>query len=999
MIKVENGITKNKADTCYLKLNQSIPQTVSNGAPIFSSGLTSGGTILNTQTSTGINWILNAHNDIDYGLAHIFVDGVSKEIQIRDGNTIPFVASVQNNNVLVTSIISSIATGTQPYACTSTTLNTNLNADLWDGYQFADYLDQAVKTTSSPTFANITDSGLTASELVATDANKKLVSLAVATYPSLTEISYVKGVTSAIQTQFGNKQPLDADLTAIAALGFTSTSFLKKTAADTWALDTNTYLTSVSGQDHSTLANLSYAAAGHTGFEPTVTKGNLTAGSTKITIGGTGTGALIGGGASVDVNQANLDHGSIGGLSDNDHTQYVNAVSDTASLDLTLTGQSISGVVLPAGVDHGGLGGMADDDHTQYALLVGRNGGQTLIGGTGAGDDLTLQTTSNASKGTYFLSELTSNGFVKTSGGTGAFSIDTNTYLIGNQTITLSGDVSGSGATAITTAIGADKITEAMLKAVDAASDEDILTYEITTGDFEWHSASEVKTAMSLNLVENTALSTWAGTTNITTLGTIGTGTWNATTIGISKGGTGQTTASAAFNALSPMTTLGDIIYGAASGAGTRLAGNTATTRKFLRQTGDGVNSAAPAWDTLQTGDIPDLSGTYQPLDTTLTSLAAYNTNGLLTQTAADTFTGRAITGTANQITVTNGDGVAGNPTLSTPQNIHTGASPTFANLYVPTTGFVGISGAGGWTFTSATTTIGTTYTVDAGAYVLSSTMGTLGIETNEPGTDYVYLLGGTEYGLKFATNNSATPTMTMDLSGNVGIGTMGPDRKLDILDASNPQFRLTHTDGSKFCDFKVDTNHDLTITPSSTGQIKFQPTTDSVDFFQILDADGGDPIFNVNSTDEKIGFFIVSPAYDFDVVKTTAAGGTVGFRVRNGNTDGTSSAQFVLETGSGGNFLFNVYGTTTVLNNYSNGDMIFSTNATERMRILSTGQTTFSNPIRLKGYTVATLPTGTQGDTAFVTDATAPTYLGTLTGGGAVVTPVFYNGTAWVSY
>ena len=126
-----------------------------------------------------------------------------------------------------------------------------------------------------------------------------LGTLAVATYPSLTELSYVKGVTSAIQTQLGNKQPLDADLTAIAALGFVSTSFLKKTAADTWTLDTNTYLT-------------------------------------------------------------------------------------------------------------------------------------------------------------------------------------------GNQTITLSGDISGSGATAITTTIGADKVLESMLKSVNAATDEYCLTYELTTGDFEW---------------------------------------------------------------------------------------------------------------------------------------------------------------------------------------------------------------------------------------------------------------------------------------------------------------------------------------------------------------------------------------------------------------------------------------------------------------------------------------------------------------------------------
>jgi len=53
--------------------------------------------------------------------------------------------------------------------------------------------------------------------------------------------------------------------------------------------------------------------------------------------------------------------------------------------------------------------------------------------------------------------------------------------------------------------------------------------------------------------------------------------------------------------------------------------------------------------------------------------------------------------------------------------------------------------------------------------------------------------------------------------------------------------------------------------------------------------------------------------------------------------------------------------------------------------------------------YTVATLPStsplAVTGNMAYVTDATAPTYLGTLTGGGTVVCPVFYNGTAWVSH
>ena len=49
---------------------------------------------------------------------------------------------------------------------------------------------------------------------------------------------------SGLQTALDGKQPLDADLTAIAGLTGTS-GFLKKTAANTWALDTNTYITGI----------------------------------------------------------------------------------------------------------------------------------------------------------------------------------------------------------------------------------------------------------------------------------------------------------------------------------------------------------------------------------------------------------------------------------------------------------------------------------------------------------------------------------------------------------------------------------------------------------------------------------------------------------------------------------------------------------------------------------------------------------------------------------
>ena len=50
--------------------------------------------------------------------------------------------------------------------------------------------------------------------------------------------------------------------------------------------------------------------------------------------------------------------------------------------------------------------------------------------------------------------------------------------------------------------------------------------------------------------------------------------------------------------------------------------------------------------------------------------------------------------------------------------------------------------------------------------------------------------------------------------------------------------------------------------------------------------------------------------------------------------------------------------------------------------------------------FTVATLPAaGTVGRISVVSDATAPSYLGALVGGGTVKTPVFDNGTEWVSF
>jgi len=72
---------------------------------------------------------------------------------------------------------------------------------------------RGVITTSAQTIAGAKTlstapilSSLTASQILALDASKNIQTLDTATYPSLTELSYVKGVTSTIQTQIDTKQ-------------------------------------------------------------------------------------------------------------------------------------------------------------------------------------------------------------------------------------------------------------------------------------------------------------------------------------------------------------------------------------------------------------------------------------------------------------------------------------------------------------------------------------------------------------------------------------------------------------------------------------------------------------------------------------------------------------------------------------------------------------------------------------------------------------------------
>jgi hypothetical protein len=137
-----------------------------------------------------------------------------------------------------------------------------------------------------------------------------------------------------------------------------------------------------------------------------------------------------------------------------------------------------------------------------------------------------------------------------------------------------------------------------------------------------------------LSLNDNKLETSWTGNTSIVTLGTVTTGTWSATTIATTKGGTGLTSF-----------TSGGAVYATSTSA-------------------------------LTTGTLPVASG-----GTGQTSF----TNGqlLIGNTTGNTLTKASLTGTASQITVTNG---TGSITLSLPQDIDTSSNVQHGSLGIGTT-------------------------------------------------------------------------------------------------------------------------------------------------------------------------------------------------------------------------------------------------------------------------------------------------------------------------
>jgi hypothetical protein len=136
-----------------------------------------------------------------------------------------------------------------------------------------------------------------------------------------------------------------------------------------------------------------------------------------------------------------------------------------------------------------------------------------------------------------------------------------------------------------------------------------------------------------INLNTDKLEASYTGNTNLVTLGTVTTGTWSATTIATTRGGTGLTSF-----------TSGGAVYATSTSA-------------------------------LTTGTLPVASGG--------TGQTSY-TNGqlLIGNTTGNTLTKATLTGTTNQVAVTNG---SGSITLSTPQDLASSSNVQFGSFGVGT--------------------------------------------------------------------------------------------------------------------------------------------------------------------------------------------------------------------------------------------------------------------------------------------------------------------------
>ncbi len=222
-------------------------------------------------------------------------------------------------------------------------------------------------TSNNPAWAQVDLTNGTTGQLNANRVGGGFVSNA--------EYDFLAGVTSAVQTQLNGKQPLDTDLTELAAVANVRGDVLITDSGAVWR-------------------RLGIQAAGTMFISTNGSDPGWVAMSGDATLAGSGTLTI----ANDAVTYAKLQNVSA-------TSRVLGRITAGAGDVEELTAANLATIANTA-FDHNVLTNLtAGDVHTQYAFLAGRSGGQTLTGGTASGDDLTLQSTVHATKGDLILDD------------------------------------------------------------------------------------------------------------------------------------------------------------------------------------------------------------------------------------------------------------------------------------------------------------------------------------------------------------------------------------------------------------------------------------------------------------------------------------------------------------------------------------------------------------------------------------------------------------------
>jgi hypothetical protein len=307
---------------------------------------------------------------------------------------------------------------------------------------------------------------------------------------------------------------------------------------------------------------------------------------------------------------------------------------------------------------------------------------------------------------------------------------------------------------------------------------------------------------------------------------------------------------------------------------------------------------------------------------------------------------------------------------------------------------------------------------------ILGSTSGYVGLTVPAAagGTTYTLPSADGSNGQFLKTDGSGGLTWASGNAGTVtSVGAVGPLNAsgTSVVTISLPQASsvasgyLTATDWTTFNSKGTVTSVTATSPIASSGG-----ATPNITISQATSSTNGylsSTDWNTFNNKQAAGTYVTSVGATSPVVSSGGTTPSISVNAASANT-----ANYLVQRDASGNFTAGTITATqyTVGTNYylnfsgANPQQVWSASSyfsydrtNDQLNSIISGAGVFKlastyaqslKPLVLPQYTVATLPSGIQGATAYVTDASAPAYNTTVVGGGSSVVRVFFDGTSW---